>query len=314
MTDALFADVSEFQSPVDDSYPYRIFSLRSNDGTYQDHNFAANYAWAAAAADAGKIDAFIVYFYWRPNWQDTAQTHINMVNAAGGPHPKMISMIDLESGGNPGGDHSNGVNSAYWMLTDWLGTTHDSGTRRVIGYANAADFDSMWVTRPDGLRVIGAGYGSNPNLPGQIAHQYTDGTYGADPANGLPSGAAPFGNCDMNSADGLSSTDFAAQCGITGVEDMALSNDDFNRLTKWFSDFIIGYVGPIGSDTKDIREQLTGSRNTYFNADGSVDAAKSFPGWPQLGHRTVTDAIAAEGSRNGVLGSVDTNPQAQPKQ
>jgi hypothetical protein len=34
MVDSLFADVSEFQVPVDDSYPYQIFSFRSNDGTY----------------------------------------------------------------------------------------------------------------------------------------------------------------------------------------------------------------------------------------------------------------------------------------
>jgi hypothetical protein len=311
MTDSLFADVSEFQVPVDDSYPYRIFSFRSNDGTYEDHNFYQNYAWACAAADAGRIDCFIVYFYWRANWSDTVATHIRKVESAGGPHPKMISMIDVESGGNPGGDQSDGINRAYWALTDWLGTTQHTGTRRVIGYVNRPDAENMWPTRPDGLFLVGAGYGANPNLPGQIAHQYTDGQgYGG----GLPEGAPPFGNCDMNSADGLSSTDFAARCGITGVDDMALSDDDFNRLTKWFSDFIIGYLGPVGSDVKDIREQLTGSRNTYFNADGSVDVAKSYPGWPQLGNRTVTDAIGAEGSRNGVLGAVDTNPQAQPKQ
>ncbi|MFF0498523.1 hypothetical protein ACFYU5_19110 [Nocardia aobensis] len=314
-----FADVSEFQCPVDDSYPYRIFSFRSNDGTYEDHNFEANYRWATAAADAGRLDAIICYFYWRANWSDTVATHIRKVESAGGPHPKMISMIDLESGGNPEGDQSDGVNHTYWALTDWLGTTHDVGTRRVIGYANRDDFNNMWPTRPDGLLMIGAGYGENPNLPGQIAHQYTDGQgYGG----GLPEGAPPFGNCDMNSADGLSSTDFAAKCGITGVDDMALSQDDINTITnavtasvtKWLSEFIVGFVGPIGTDVKTVREQLTGSRDEVYNADGSVDIAKSYPGWSQLGNRTVTDAIAALASRGGVLGAVDTNPQAQPKQ
>ncbi|QIS13578.1 hypothetical protein [Nocardia arthritidis] len=218
--DTLFADVSYFQAPVDDSYPYRILSFRSNDGTFQDPNFAANYAWATGAADSGRLACFIVYLYWRPNWLDTARTHQDMVLAAAGPHPRMITMIDVESGGNPGGDQSDGINRAYWHLADWLGDR-----RRVIGYANRGDLFGMWGDRPEGLRLIGAGYGHDPRLPGQIAHQYTDGSgYGG----GLPEGCPPFGNCDMNSADGLSPEDFAALCGI-GADEQAsssISEDD----------------------------------------------------------------------------------------
>lgn len=224
MTDSLFADVSYFQNPVDDSYPYEIFSFRSNDGTFRDPNFEHNYRWACAAADSGKIACFIVYLYVRTNAATTSQTHIDMVNALGGPHPKMISMLDVESGGNPGGDGSDWINKTYWPIADWLGNA-----KRVIGYANASDFSSMWRTRPDGLRVVGAGYGRNPNLAGQIAHQYTDGQgYG----NGLPEGCPPFGNCDMNAANGLSPQDFAAACGIEaeGADDMAGFTDDDRRM------------------------------------------------------------------------------------
>lgn len=46
-------------------------------------------------------------------------------------------------------------------------------------------------------------------------------------------------------------------------------------------DFIAAFCGPIGSDVKDIRQQLTGGRD-----------AGEYPGWEQLGFRTVTDAIA----------------------
>lgn len=209
VTDTLFADVSEFQTPVTNAYTdagYRVLSIRSNDGTYRDHNFAKNYSWCVDAVNQGHLDFFMVYAYWRLNWQATLDTMKDMVTIAGGPHPKMVAMIDLESGGNPGGDQSDPVNRMYWGLSDWLGDP-----RRVIGYANKGDFFSMWVTRPSGLRVIGAGYGANPNLPGQIAHQYTDGQgYGG----GLPEGAAPFGNCDMNSADGLSSQALANQLGV----------------------------------------------------------------------------------------------------
>ncbi|MEU1204998.1 hypothetical protein [Nocardia sp. NPDC005825] len=213
MTDTLFADVSTFQAPVDDDYPYEVLSFRSNDGTFRDDHFAHNYRWATAAADSGRLACFIVYFYWRPNWQETVRTCIDMVTEAGGPHPRMIVMLDVEQGGNPSGDQSDGINRAYWAAADWLGDP-----RRVIGYANASDFASMWPTRPEGLRVVAAGYGNDPQLPGQVAHQYTD---GQGWGGGLPEGCAPFGPCDMNSADGLSPDEFSAACGIvtarTGV-------------------------------------------------------------------------------------------------
>lgn len=53
-------------------------------------------------------------------------------------------------------------------------------------------------------------------------------------------------------------------------------------------EFIKGYVAPIGSDTKDVRQQLTGGRD-----------AGEYPGWAQLGQNadgenlTLVDAIAA---------------------
>lgn len=261
--DTLFADVSYFQAPVDDSYPHEILSFRSNDGTFHDPNFAANYEWACKAADDGRLACFIVYFYWRPNWLDTVQTHMSMIKAFGGPHPKMISMIDLESGGNPGGDQSDGINKAYWAVADWLGNP-----ARVIGYANTGDFTSMWLERPDGLRVIGAGYGRNPNLPGQIAHQYTD---GGGFGGGLPEGAPPFGDCDMNSANGMSPQDFAAACGI-GKDNHLMSADDA---------------------VADVHEQLCGQ--------GSRDSGQ-YTGWPQLGGRTLVDAIALIGQTLGIPG------------
>ena len=208
-TDTLFADVSEFQTPVTDAYTdagYQVLSIRSNDGTYQDHNFGANYPWCVQAVNDGRLVFFIVYCYWRPNWQDTANTLQQMVQDQGGPHPQMVVMLDVESGGNPGGDQSDGINRMYWQFANWLGDP-----ARVIGYANKSDFNNMWMTRPAGLRMIGAGYGANPNLPGQIAHQYTDGGgYG----DGLPEGAPPWPHCDMNSADGLSVGTLPQACGV----------------------------------------------------------------------------------------------------
>ncbi|GAA2068550.1 LGFP repeat-containing protein [Williamsia deligens] len=207
MTDTLFADVSFYQPPVDDSYPYPILSIRSNDGTFRDPNFPANHAWVRRSLDSGRLTVAIVYCYVRPNWQETTATMRDMIERAGGLHPRVVLMLDVESGGNPPGDGSDWINRTYWDLVDYCG----GNPRRVIGYANAADFTAMWRTRPPGLRVIGAGYGRNPNLPGQIAHQYTD---GQGWGGGLPEGAPPFGRCDMNSADGLTAEQFAVACGI----------------------------------------------------------------------------------------------------
>ncbi|WP_082080516.1 hypothetical protein [Williamsia herbipolensis] len=54
------------------------------------------------------------------------------------------------------------------------------------------------------------------------------------------------------------------------------------------------FDGPIGSDVKDIRQQLTGGRDQG-----------QYPGWPQLGNRSVTDALAAIGAHLGISGFYD---------
>lgn len=69
-------------------------------------------------------------------------------------------------------------------------------------------------------------------------------------------------------------------------------------------DFIKGFVGPIGSDVKDLRQQVTGSRDLIRREDGSIDLEKSYPGWAQLGkdskgrNLTLVDALAA--ARNDI--------------
>lgn len=263
VTDTLFADVSEYQVPVDNSYPYRVLSIRVSDGTYRDHNFVRNYAWMRDALDSGRLDLGIVYTYARPNWAANADTVRSMIDAAGGLHPRVALMLDVESGGNPPGDGSSWINQLYWNLADYAGSP-----ARIIAYANAYDFYNMWRERPGGLRVVGAGYGSDPNLPGQVAHQYTDGQ-GYSP--NLPQGAPPFGRCDMNAANGLTPQQLAAACGIAtnGGALMSLSDEEQTELL---------------TKVRQIWDQLLGP-------DGK--------GWPQLGQNsqgqnlTPVDALAA---------------------
>lgn len=121
MPDTLFADVSEYQVPVDDSYPYRVLSIRVSDGTYRDHNFARNYAWMRGALDSRRLEFGIVYTYVRPNWLANANTVRAMIDAEGGLHRRVALMLDVESGGNPPGDGSAWINQLYWNLADYAG-------------------------------------------------------------------------------------------------------------------------------------------------------------------------------------------------
>lgn len=255
VADTFFADVSYFQVPVDDSYPHPIFSFRSNDGDFRDPHFADNYRWAVRQADADKLACFVVYFYWRRDWSTCVETMREMVEAEGGPHPRMIAMIDAESGGNPRGDQSAGLNAAHAELAAWLGDP-----RRVIGYANRGDYDAMWRTPPRGLRIIGAGYGRNPRLPGQIAHQYTDGQGFGD---GLPEGAPPFGDCDMNTTP-LSPAEFASACGITtgGPAMAALDENEQRELLEKVREIWTQLRGPDGAGWAQLGDNAAGQHLT----------------------------------------------------
>jgi hypothetical protein len=204
--DTIYADVSEWQVPVNDRYPHRVLCIRSNDGNHRDGNWATNHPWCKRRCDAGDLDFFIVYFVWRRNWRQTVDTLVDMV---GRPHPRMAVMIDVESwGGRITGDQSDGINRAHRAVADWLGEP-----RRVIGYGNVADLNRLWPVKPVGMRLVIAAYGNNPAYPGKVAHQYTD-DKGYGNGTTLPNGSPPFGNCDMNSADGLNPLQFAAACGI----------------------------------------------------------------------------------------------------
>jgi hypothetical protein len=221
VADTLYADVSEWQVGVNDSYPYRVLCIRSNDGTHRDRRWANNYDWCRRNADSGRLAFFIVYFVWRPNWQQTVDVFTSMV---GTPHPKMAVMLDVESwGGQIRGDRSAGINAAYDAVGKFVGSP-----RRVIGYGNVGDLNNLWPNKPPGIRLVIAAYGHNPAYPGKVAHQYTDGSgYGG----GLPEGAPPFGRCDMNSADGYTPEQFGSSCGIatTDSDVIKVSNGRIRR-------------------------------------------------------------------------------------
>jgi len=61
VADTLYADVSEWQVGVNDSYPYQVLCIRSNDGTHRDRRWVNNYGWCLRNADSGRLTFFIVY-------------------------------------------------------------------------------------------------------------------------------------------------------------------------------------------------------------------------------------------------------------
>src|SRR5919206_2901990 len=118
VADTLYADVSEWQVGVNDSYPYPVLCIRSNDGTHRDRRWVNNYDWCLRNAATGQLTFFIVYFVWRPNWQQTVDTFKDMV---GTPHPKMAVMLDVESwAGQIRGNQSAGINAAYDAVRAYL--------------------------------------------------------------------------------------------------------------------------------------------------------------------------------------------------
>ena len=61
------------------------------------------------------------------------------------------------------------------------------------------------------------------------------------------------------------------------------------RVKQYVADYVSGFNGPIGSDVKDIRAQLTGGRDRG-----------EYPGYDQTGSRTLLDAVATVGAFIGV--------------
>jgi hypothetical protein len=60
MTDTQWADISEWQAQVSDSYPYDFICIRSNDGNHIDKNIQAHLSWCKSRRSSGTIWGFMV--------------------------------------------------------------------------------------------------------------------------------------------------------------------------------------------------------------------------------------------------------------
>lgn len=103
--------------------------------------------------------------------------------------------------------------------------------------------------------------------------------YGADHVIAHKEWAGPSqGKWDPGGLDmGIFRRDIQAKIDGGPIREGKLTMSEVEHIEN----FIKGYIGPGLSDVKDCRQQLTGGRD-----------AGDYPGWAQLGGRTVVDALA----------------------
>lgn len=256
-----WADISQYQPVVDDSYPHRVLVARSNSGDRTDTNFLANARWAKQALDSGRLDAFGAYYFFWPG-QANCDLHKSLLEQAGlWGHPKVFSMVDVEgapdAAGNKRirGDQSFEINDEVFRLQGWYGDR-----RRVIGYLNPTADPDLWATRPIDLKFVVPHYNNSPgnsyDFPGRFAHQYSDRV-----------DCAPFGPCDANFT-GMNLTELLDMLGIAheGADDLTPEQD---RMLRYVYDELSKQY-PSRSDKRVSDDPVDTLAGFVLNIDGRI--------------------------------------------
>ena len=283
---SFWTDTSYYQKPIDRSYLHPFASWRMADGAFIDPLAGTNKAACLSLIASGQMVGHLGYYVPRPYNMSTDAALRCIQAAVGTPDTRFAVMQDVESwGGAIGGDHSDYFNDLHTKVSNWLGSR-----KRVIGYANHGDYYGLWSRIAPDIRVVGAGYGVNPNLPRQIAWQYSNGqTQWYRPA-GWPYSSAPFGPCDHNYSD-LTPTQLAAELGLGSsiivpaldpVEEImafykskaefeqALRANaksgvwDGNSVSWWLTRFLLALAGRHGN------QAFSGAMLTAYKADGKT--------------------------------------------
>jgi len=202
-----WGDYSQYQGAhLDASYPYPVVCFRASIGSSIDTKFLENMRRAKELVSQGKLKKVIAYHFWVPG-VDNFGTFKNAIEQSGGVFPELGFMIDVEDGGekwNIRGDQSKGVNEFVR-----LGQEYFDNDQAASGYLNFRSNESLWPTRPNGIKLIVPGYGKGqdvaPYSPVPIfGHQYTD-----------KENTSPFGPSDMNISK-VSLTSWLAAWGVNG--------------------------------------------------------------------------------------------------
>lgn len=309
-------DVSEHQDGMslkqarDEGITFAI--LRLCDGTYRDRAFRSHLEDAETAG-------LLVSTYWylrAPAEGTTIEQQVDVIDQQMGARRDLSVWIDVES-----------VDRADRKLL----TAQDVWTaKRELekrGYTVAGIYSGAWYwehmsggePRMEGLGNLWVSHYGKRNAYGNYRTIYSNEGGGNHPgwsyplgdklpsilqygSNGLVAGRYVDVNAFKGSRDELArifNPNNTAEEELTVAEiDRLITHID--RRTDEIKRYVDARVtDPIGSDVKDIRQQLTGGRDKIIREDGTVDLPASYPGWEQLGensdgqHLTVTDGIAA---------------------
>lgn len=261
--------------------------IRTTDGTHRDRCYRSH---LEDAESAGMLTA--AYHYLRnPSEGTTIQQQVQASLEVMG-NMKRPMWIDVETNAGLRVEHirrckrefeRRGVRviGCYSYVPYWEG-------RITSGEPDSHEFGAFWV----------AAYGRNRRgkpreiYPGDQHRQWDYPLGNQKPAlwqfgsNALVAGHA----VDINAFRG-SRAELGALFTGKQEQEQELSMADIQRIlehidrkteeTKRYVDIRI--TDPIGSDVKDIRQQLTGGRDKILREDGTVDIEASYPGWKQLG-------------------------------
>lgn len=259
--------------------------IRTTDGTYKDRCYRSH---LEDAESAGMLTA--AYHYLRNPSEGTSVAQQVQASLEVMGDMKRPMWIDVETNAGLHVGHirqckaefeRRGVRviGCYSYVPYWEGRVAPSEP-------DSHEFGAFWV----------AAYGANPRgkprdiYPGDQHRQWNHPLGNQKPAlwqfgsNALVAGHA----VDINAFRGSRAQ---LEALFTGRQEQELSMSDIQRIlehidrkteeTKRYVDVRI--TDPIGSDVKDIRQQLTGGRDKVLRKDGTVDIEASYPGWKQLG-------------------------------
>ena len=265
--------------------------IRTTDGTYKDRCYRSH---LEDAESAGLITA--AYHYLRnPSEGTTIAQQVQAALEVMGDKKRPM-WLDCETPAGLHVDHireckrefeRHGVRviGAYSYVPYWEGSI-------APGEPDSHEFGAFWV----------AAYGSNRTgspsgiYPGNQHHQWDYPLGNQKPAlwqYGSNAQVAGY-NVDINAYRGSKAQLKALFTGQKTQEELSMADiqriiDHIDRRAQEIKDYVdIRVTNPIGSDVKDIRQQLTGGRNKG-----------EYPGWEQLGqdtqgrNLTPVDALAA---------------------
>ncbi|OFT67750.1 hypothetical protein HMPREF3147_01105 [Corynebacterium sp. HMSC05D03] len=259
--------------------------IRTTDGTYKDRCYRSH---LDDAEGAGMLTA--AYHYLRNPSEGTGVAQQVQASLEVMGDKKRPMWIDVETNAGLHVDHirqckrefeKHGVRviGCYSYVPYWEG-------RIAPREPDSHEFGAFWV----------AAYGTNPRgkphdiYPGDQHRQWDYPLGNQKPAlwqfgsNALVAGHSVDINAFRGSRAQLEALFTGKQKEELSMADIQRILDHIDRKTEETKRYVdIRITGPIGSDVKDIRQQITGGRDKIVREDGTVDIEASYPGWKHLG-------------------------------